>query len=432
LISETNKKCALICIAALTSGGAAYAAPEVQIARDNLDKALSGPDLLGGITDDQLIAYVGDTETYDDNIFRLPPNVDVATLVGPDASKGDRINSPSAGLDGQWSKGRQIVEVSLRLQDNLFSKNTDLNNVSTSDRVAWNWAVSDLFSGQLGADYQRNLASFVNSTVFGHNIYQRSEYFATGRYQIGPRWDVYGGVMNAQSSLDQQALKVNDTRQKYVDAGVELVTNADDSVALDYRYNDSRYPNGVVLNGSSFDPDFREDRAQIMVKRVLSDKTTLNANFGYQKRDYANTAIGSFKGPIWRGAVGWDPTEKTLLIFTVWRELQAYLTDETNYYRGTGVSIAPTWNVSEKISVTGIASRESQVYIGSGVVDTVINPESSLGRKDNVTALEAGVHYLPIKALSFDLTYRHEQRTSNQELRLYTDQLATLQARFLF
>ncbi len=98
---------------------------------------------------------------------------DVQQVVGPSASREDHINSPSAGLDGQWALGRQIFSVQAQVADNRYAENTNLNNVSTIDKAIWNWGVASVLSGQVGAEFTRSLLSFVNAAVYERNTYNK-------------------------------------------------------------------------------------------------------------------------------------------------------------------------------------------------------------------------------------------------------------------
>ena len=402
---------------------------DVQIAdiTDTLDNAVKGPRLINGSTDPYFDVYAADHETFDNNVFRLASSTDVKAIVGPSASREDHINSPSAGLDGQWSLGRQIFSVEAQVADNRYSQNTNLNNVSSIDKAAWNWGLGSVLSGQVGAEYTHTLLSFVNAQVYDRNTYQQTQYFAAGRYQVGPRWALYGGVLDANLTVEDPATSYNDFRRKAVDMGAELETSTQDSFGIDYRYTDARYPNAITISQSAFDPDYREDRVRFLAKRVLTEKTTIDLSVGELKRTYANSIIGSFSGPIWRGALGWAPTEKTQLIVAVWRDLEAYLTDASNYYRSTAASIAPSWTPSEKISLSVKVSHEDQRYIGSSS-----SLQNQLLRHDTYNSQVLSLAYTPIRALAFDLSYGHEQRDSNEPLRSFNDGLATAGVKFIF
>jgi exopolysaccharide biosynthesis operon protein EpsL len=400
---------------------------DVQIAdiTDTLDNAVRGPRLINGSTDPYFDLFVADRGQYDNNLFRLPTGSDVKQIVGPSASREDHFNSPAAGLDGQWVLGRQIFGLQVQAADNRYAQNTNLNNVSTVDKAVWNWGVASVLSGQVGAEYTRALAGFVNAAVYDRNTYEQTQYFAAARYQVGPRWALYGGLLDTNFRVENAATNYNDFRRKAVDMGAELETSAQDSFGVDYRYTDARYPNSIVVSNSTFNPDYREDRLRFLAKAVLTEKTTVDASAGVLKRNYGSSLLGSFSGPIWRGAVGWQPTLKTQLIATVWRDLQAYLTDTSNYYRTTGVSIAPTWTPSEKISLSITVSHEDQHYIG-----TSNNAANVAARRDTVNGQIFSMTYTPIRSLIFDVSFGHEQRDSNQPQHAYNDGLASLGVKF--
>ena len=407
----------------------AMAAVPIVDPQDTLDQAVSGPAAIYGSGGNIYNFSVGDQERYDDNVFRLSRDADIATTVSPSASKGDYISSPTAGGTAEWSTGRQIVDLNVNVQDNLYANNTYLNNVSTTDKVAWSWGVGGALSGQVGADYLRDLVSFVNTTSYTRLIYGQQEYFASLRYQIGPRIVVYAGILDAVFSLS--GAQFNDSRSKSFDLGGELATNELNTFGLDYRYQDSRYPNTVVLEtvggATPFNPDFRQDRVRFLFKRTLTDKASLDVAVGYLKRTYGDSVIGAFSGPTWRGTVSWLPTEKTQVLLATWRDLQSYLTDQTNYYRATGVSLQPIWTPTEKVTASLTVSRTAESFIGSSV--SAIN-EGSRTATINAQGLDVG--YIPLRALTFDFSYRREQRDTNGFLRAYTDGIASASVKFVF
>ena len=402
---------------------------DVQIAdiTDTLDNAVKGPRLINGSTDPYFDIYAADHETFDNNVFRLASGTDVKQIVGPAASREDHINTPSAGLDGQWALGRQIFTVQAQAADNRYSQNSNLNNVSTLDRAVWDWGLGSVLSGEIGAEYAHSLLSFVNARIYERNTYKQAQYFAAARYQVGPRWALYGGILDTNVTLENPVTNYNNFRRKAVDMGAELETSSQNSLGLDYRYTDARYPNSIILANSAFDPDYREDRVRFLAKRVLTEKTTVDLSAGFLKRNYGSSLIGSFSGPIWRAALGWQPTDKTQLIVAVWRDLQVYLTDATNYFRTTAASIAPTWTPSEKISFSIKVSHEDQRYIGSSS-----NPQSLVARHDTYNSQVLSLAYTPIRALAFDLSYGHEQRDSNQPFASFNDGLAAAGVKFMF
>jgi len=243
--------------------------------RDTLDLAVAPPEDLDALQrTDQLTLYVGDGLTYDNNIYRLPPGVtDLSTLpgIGSNPRRADYFDTITAGLDSQWLTGaRQSLDVNLRVDDNQYFHNRDLNNVATSDRVAWNWGLGNALSGKLGADYTRELGGFTNIQVYTRDIVNRSEYYASLRYQLGPRWGLFGGIMGTNFSVTSPQADFNNSNSRIVDGGIDYQTETT-RLGFDYRFNDTRAPNTAVLNGVAFDPDYREDRARVLFRYALTE-----------------------------------------------------------------------------------------------------------------------------------------------------------------
>jgi exopolysaccharide biosynthesis operon protein EpsL len=413
-------------IVAMTAVGAgrAYAALDYRdtLYRDTLEKAVDPPGDLNVDAGNMFTVFAADQESFDNNLFRLPSSVtDVSAAVGQNASRQDHINTSSAGLVGQWDLGRQIVALDLRADENRYASNTDLNHVSGSDRVIWNWALGSTLSGQVGADYNRTIASFVNTNVYTRNLVDQWDYFGGARYQIGPSWAVFGGVIQVDTRLSALASRQNDNNQKSVEVGTEYATGIQNSVGFEYRHTNTSYPNFLVSNGAALSPDYNEDRARAFLKYAISDKTLIDASAGYLKRDYPDRGIGSFSGDIGRASLQWQPRDKTQLLAVAWRELQAYLTADTDYYVSNGASVSPIWFATEKISLSLLFSSEKQDYIGTAPGITVAGP-----RHDKVFAEQANLAYTPLRYVNLNFSIRREQRSSNVGQFAYNDTLASI------
>ena len=159
--------------------------------RDALDLALVPTEEVQGVErSDYLTLLVGDTFLYDNNIYLLPRSVvDLTTLpgIGSNPNRKDYIDRVTGGLDAEWLTGaRQSLDVDLDVDYNRYFRNQDLSNVSSNDRVAWNWGLGGALSGTVGVDYLRLLGGYANIEVYSPDIVSRSDYFASVRYQVGP------------------------------------------------------------------------------------------------------------------------------------------------------------------------------------------------------------------------------------------------------
>jgi len=323
------------------------------------------------------------------------------------------------------------VDVDLSADYNRYTRNDDLNYVSSNDRVIWNWGLGDALSGKVGADYLRLLGGFSNTAVYSRNIVNRADYFGSMRYQVGPRWGIFGGLLGTQYSVSSAQDTFNNSKSKGVEVGADFATETR-RIGFDYRYNDSRAPNSAVLNGVLFDPDYREERVRALLRWALTEKTVLDASAGYLRRDYPSTAIGSFSGEVWRVSLQWQPTPKTQLLVGVWQQLDADLTAQTDYFVDKGVSLTPEWVASEKITFSARISRDNENYIGANPLGTIAATSIAQARRDTVTAETASMIYTPISAITLTFAAGHATRDSNIPQFHYNDLQASVNVVYKF
>jgi Putative beta-barrel porin 2 len=422
----------IVVLGTLTAGGAAMAFPP-------------DPDLPSNDSD-WFRPFVGYQYSYDDNLFRLPspsnyPNPE--SLLQKGASKQDDINTVFEGLDGHWIAGRQSVDYDLEVDENRFERNSYLNNTSGTGKALWNWSVASTLSGTLGADYTRALAGFADTFFYERDNVDRAEYFGTGRYQIGPRWAVYGSVSDADTTHSAAQVRYNNFDMQSGKAGVEFATSLQNTVGWEYGYTHGHYPEPDAIliypepDGISkkvpYDPDYDENTGEFVAKYTVSDKTQLSGDVGYLRRNYPDAAVGAFSGEIWHAKLFWQPTDKTNVLVTAGRDLAAYLYAQSDYFVQDGISVTPTWKQTEKLTWSAILAWYRQNYISSSPTPLVNPTTLTLGsRHDNFSMQQIGLTYTPTRWLLLNFIYHHELRSSNQPLLGYDDDVAQVGVKFRF
>ena len=380
--------------------------------------------------------YAADQESYDSNLYRLATNFGtVATLVSPNASRADRINTSTVGADGQFSIGRQTFDVNAHVDENRFARNDALNNLSGYGNFLWNWLLGSYFSGQVGVDYSHALASFDETRYLGRDLVDTVQYNGSGRYQLGPKWAVYAGVSETDIVHSAKQAAFDDFHTKAGVTGVQYVTGVNDTLGFEYRYTDGGFPPGDIysLNGVFFSPNYHENLLRLLVNHSVSDKTQIGANIGYLKRAYPNTSVGEFSGETWRVTVNWQPTEKTQVSVAGYHELHAYLVSESDYFVAKGASVSPVWFATDKLKVALVVSLENQNYIENQNYVAQSNQVLATGPLTaKVVTEQANISYNPRDNWIVNLIYNHQSRNSNQASFAYNDDLATLSVLYKF
>jgi hypothetical protein len=210
---------------------------------------------------------------------------------------------------------------------------------------------------------------------------------------------------------------------------MEIATSQANTIGAEYRFTHGHYPHQEsTFDNAPFDPDYNENSGVVLIKYAPTDKTTFNADAGYLQRNYPdNPGVGAFSGDIWHLKFLWQATDKTSLSVTGSRDLQAYLYAQSDYFVQNGVSVSPVWMQTDKITWVAVASWYKQDYIESSFSNIVVGP-----RRDTLSAEQGGIQYTPLRSLVLTLTYRHEQRHSNQSQFGYDDNLANAGVKFKF
>ena len=382
--------------------------------------------------------------TYDNNVFRLPSvrnYPQVASLIPPGTSPADHINSGSVGFDGHWLVSRQSIDYDFEADENAYVQNTNLNNTSGLAKALWNWSLASDLTGQIGGSYTRALTGFADTLFFQRDMIDRQEYFANGRYQVGPHLAIYGGVDDTYTKNELSSESYNNLNYETGKVGAELATSQLNTLGVEYDYSHGHYPNPALseVDNVLVNPDFNQDTLSLLFKYAPTEKTTLSGDAGYLIRDYPNNPglphIGQFSGDIWHLKGQWQPTDKTSLAVTASRDLAAYTFAQADYFVQTGVSLTPSWVQSEKLTWVVVVAWYDQNYIGASTA--YVTPVAGVGlatgtRHDTITSQQLAVQYTPIHALVFTFSYRHELRDSNQPQFGYSDDIANAGVKFKF
>ena len=370
--------------------------------------------------------YVGDQFTYDNNLYRLPSSTDVTTVAGPLATRADSFNSISLGGDGRWFSDNQTFGLNIRADENRYTHNDSLNNISGKGNLEWDWRLQTDWSGQVGVSYYRGLANFSSTGYYARDVVQREDYFGTLRYQVGPHWAIYGGFIGADTGQTAVAEQLYDFHSNAGNAGIEFATSSDNTIALDYRYTDATFPQDFVSNGALFSSDYREDTARLLVKYVFSAATELDASGGYLKRDYPVSNFATYSGDIWQVALKWTPTDNLQWVVTGWRQLTAYVEAQSDYYVSNGGSIASVWTPSNTLALSLAVSKENHNYI-----DSSPSAVTFVSRFDRLTAGQARLVYSPTAYLSCKLSFRYNTSESNLSQFHYNDGIAAASVTYM-
>jgi len=364
---------------------------------------------------DLLQPFINESLTYDNNLFRISED----RQLGSPLKTGDFINTASVGGRIHKALSRQIFDLDLQVDDNRYAANNQLDNVSTKDSAVWRWQLGHGWSGKLGANYSRSLAGFANTQFFSLDLLDRPEYYFDVRYQLNSNLRFDAGWRKSDTSHSAATRQNQNIESQTSHGGLTFLTSRGNSLGVEYAHTDARFP----LRELSFGPGaadiaYQENLARAMFRYDYSPKLRFDGQVGYLIRSHPNLPQTDYQGEIWRIGMNWAPTAKTLVAVSTWHELAAFSELASNYYISEGVSFTPSWNVTNKIALSGQVRVETQDH--SGV------------RKDELFSSQVGISYTPVHYAELNLAYQFYQRDSDRQFYSYAGDSVTATVRLKF
>ena len=377
--------------------------------------------------DDKLQLFAEEKFTHDDNVFRLPKNLDPATSIGS-PSKGDTYRTTSLGFNFNVPVSRQRFQAAFARNDTRYDQFTDLDFTGHDARAVWLWQLGNDLSGQLGYTENLSLASFAYIQGRTPDPLKTRQAFLNAAFLVTPRWRLQGGWGGLEQTNGDPAYQVSDINIVSTDATLSYITSANNSVGLSARVEDGRFPNREFAPGSPLDNAYRQYGAGIVVDWTVTGVSHLTARVDHISRRYEHLPQSDVDGNTALARYNWTPTGKFSLAATVRRDISPYQDIQSSFVLVKGVSLRPKLNVTEKIDVSGVFDYSNWYFLGDpGLVSGGVQ-----GRVDRVRSATATVSYRPARNLTFLMSAQRELRTSNTPLADYAVDVVSLTARIAF
>jgi exopolysaccharide biosynthesis operon protein EpsL len=370
--------------------------------------------------DDRLQVFVGETVTREDNIFRLANG------------SADTYYGTTVGFNLDTTVSRQRIQAGADWTDVRYHRYTDLDHLEHNARVNWLWQAGDRWNGTLGYTESKALASFINFTgSTTPNPLTTRVASGSANFLVTPRWQLQaiGSGMRQRNELSSR--QVEDVDVNTLQLGVNYLSPAGNSVGVDVREEDGRYPNQQSAGGIFFGSDYVQRGIGAIGDWHVTAKSHLSGRVDYIRRDYDQFSSRDYSGGTFRLAYDWQATAKSALNVTAQRDISATEDLQTSFILVKGISITPSHAFSEKLRMSATLSSSIRDYLGDPGVAPA-GPNVFGGRVDHLQAASLSLSYFPLRSVSVILSAQHERRTSNTPGADYTANVVGLNARLTF
>jgi exopolysaccharide biosynthesis operon protein EpsL len=344
--------------------------------------------------------------SYDSNLFRLSAEADPQTVIGS-SDKSDIIYQLGAGGKYELRQSRQKFIAEANVTEYKFRHFGGLDNTSGALRGEWQWQVGNDWSGELGVGYRRYLESFADFQQNVRDMVNQDRVYGSANYLLHSHLKLTLDADWVDTEHSDQARNDLDSKINNTAFTVNWVTPAQNTVGLQYRTADARFPHPdpttLITN------DYTDHEYSLVAHWKLSGASEASARIGHTERKFDQDPNRNFSGPTWRLTYLWQPTGKTSLELATWRELSQFQNLNANYVRVTGISAAPTWSVAPQVALRGKISLRTLDYLG----DTGTSTGSS-GREDKERLYQLSALWTPMRLTELAFTIETGRRTSNQ------------------
>jgi exopolysaccharide biosynthesis operon protein EpsL len=381
--------------------------------------------------DDKLEAFVSQTVTRDDNVFRLSSGLDPAAVLGS-SSKGDTYSTTSLGFNLDVPLSRQRLQGGVTLNKTRYDRFTVLNGDGHQGQGIWLWQIGNDISGQLGYTETFGLASLANiqSNVQSStpNFLTTRRAFVNAAYLLTPSWRLRGEAGRLKQSNEIPERKVNDTSTDTVDLTVSYVTPVSNQIGLGMRVEDGRLPNQQLVAGELFDNSYRQQNVAAVIDWTLTGSSHVNARVGSVRRRYAQLPQRDFAGPTFQATYDWKPTGNLTLTAAAQNGISATEQINIGFVLIKGVALRPTLRLTDKVNLAGAFEYSNRDYRSDPALVLGIVPN----RTDRVRSAAMTVSYRPVRTVTLQMALLHETRSSTFAFGDYAANVVSVSARLGF
>lgn len=370
---------------------------------------------------------LADTLIHDSNVLRLPGNAVV--LPAGVSSKSDTINAATLGLRIDKEYAQQRIQLDIAGSAYRYSQLSYLNYDALEYRGAWQWRITPRWGGVLSADRRVSLASYADTALASRNqrnlnVTDNVQLTIDGTVHGG--WHALLGVFQSQTKYAQAILPQNSNRVSGAEAGVKYVTAAGSALSLLRRSTQGDYLNRVPDAATVSDNAFHRNDTELRLDWNVSGKSAILGRIGKVDVRHENFAARNFSGLAGDITYAWSATDKLRIDLAARRELASWWQTTASYRIDDTLSLAPTWQISPKVSVRLRTERTQSDFLGPVVALT--GPL----RHDTAQSALLGIGWAPWPNVALDASLQRFKRSSNFAGLDYDSTVASVNARLRF
>lgn len=342
---------------------------------------------------------------HDSNVLRLSDQVSNPAVAGG-SGRSDNILTTSAGIKLRKPYGLQRFEADVGLENTNYKRFSGLDFTAVNYAAAWRWSLTPAFTGNLTTDrkeYVDNTADVQSAGQLNRKTDRSTRLDA--EYEVDGVWRLLGGAFQRTNVNSQSSTFEGDSKVIGAEAGVRYQLPFGTSLAYRFRNGKGEYTNQASATAVSSDFTDREHEVQ---GEWVGGRSKLGGRISRLERNYDSLPARDFSGFVSQIDLTYALTGKTSIFAGVVRELGSYQTNNSSYYQGTRVFVAPSWQATENIALRARYDYGVRDFKGP------LPGFAASNRTDKTSLASLAVEWKPVRLLTLMAWLQRDQRTSNE------------------
>jgi exopolysaccharide biosynthesis operon protein EpsL len=359
-------------------------------------------------TTDTLRPFVRYAVTYDDNVLGLPSGVSAIEAIGLD-SKSDMSQTWEAGVLLDKKFGRQYFTGSLKAGKTRYDTYKALNFDGRDLVGNWNWFLGNHLQGNVGATYAKGLTPFTDFHQFVRNVRTQQREYIDATWRFHPSWRVKTAASRYQLDYDLLSQQPSNRTENRYDLGLDYLARSGSSAGLLLVNTKGNYPNRLQLGSVALSNSYEQDEIKANIDWRVSGNTRLQLLAGRVSRTQQDPRVNDFNGINARLTADWVVTGKLRMTGAIWRETGIVDDLSAVYSLNKGISVAPRWQISEKILLDMQVKYEKRDFSQSlGSSSAFFNE-----RQDSLRTASLAISYKPLRNTVLQTSIFHSAKSSD-------------------
>jgi exopolysaccharide biosynthesis operon protein EpsL len=348
---------------------------------------------------------------HDNNLYRLPESDPTLFGINPD-NKADRTRIVGVGLRFDKLISRQRLIAEANLNETTYERNTNLDFFGGTGRISWLWQIGNHWSGDASYRKSRTLGGFADFRQATQDLIDNDTFSLSGGYQLHPRWRIAGELIDQESKHSATVRNSLDFTAKTAGVTLTYKTPANNSISLQGRRTEGKYPNRQIVGFTLFDNSHTETRVNVLGVWAVSGAMRLDGQIGHVDRKHELLSNRDFSGPTWRAGATWEATGKLRVVASASKDIRTFEDIATSYIAVTDIVVSPTYALTPKVLLQGDFSYQTRDFRG----DPGFLLFSAPSREDKLRIARMSVTYSPIRNVDLSLAYENGDRRSTNAI----------------